>query len=194
MEHPPETPAETPPETLSHERVLLRRYRPDDLDPLDQVVTESLEHLLPWMPWAANHNRDAIRDYLARAEQDWESGAAYNYAITTGGVLVGSSGLMRRIGPGGLEIGYWIHPDWTGRGLVTMTAAALTRAAFALPGTTHVEVHHDAANLASGAVPRRLGFTEVSRTADTERSAAPGETGVSVVQRIDRAGAAALLA
>ncbi len=183
---------EHPPETLSRDQVALRRYCPDDLDQLDRVVTESLEHLLPWMPWAADHSRERAREYLAGAERDWESGAAYNYAITTGGLLVGSCGLMRRIGPGGLEIGYWIHPDWTGRGLVTMTAAALTRAAFELSGTTHVEVHHDEANRASGAVPQRLGFTVVSRTADAERSAAPAETGVSVVQRIDRAGAAAI--
>ncbi|QMU68544.1 GNAT family N-acetyltransferase [Streptacidiphilus sp. P02-A3a] len=183
---------EHPPETLSRDLVLLRRYRRDDLDPLDRVITESLEHLLPWMPWASGHCREAVRDYLERAERDWESGAAYNYAITTGGVLVGSSSLMRRIGPGGLEVGYWLHPGWTGRGLVTMTAAALTRAAFDLPGTTHVEVHHDEANLASGAVPRRLGFTVVARTTDPERSAAPAETGIDVVQRIDRAGAAAL--
>jgi ribosomal-protein-serine acetyltransferase len=105
--------------------------------------------------------------------------------------VVGSCALMRRIGAGGLEIGYWIHPDWTGRGLVTMATAALTREAFRLPGTTHVEVHHDEANKASGAVPQRLGFTVVSRTEDAER-VSPGESGITVVQRIDR-GSAALI-
>jgi RimJ/RimL family protein N-acetyltransferase len=40
--------------------------------------------------------------------------------------VIGSSGLMRRIGPGGLDIGYWLHPAWTGKGLATTAVAALT--------------------------------------------------------------------
>jgi len=186
---------EQPPETLVRDQVLLRRYRSDDLDTLEPLIAESLEHLLPWMAWAADHSRANVEGYLARVQQQWQDGTAYDYAIVAdGGVLVGSCSLMRRIGPGGLEIGYWIHPGWTGRGLVTMAAAALTSAAFALPGTTHVEIHHDEANKASGAVPERLGYTLVSRTADAVRGSAPGETGVSVVHRIEREAAAALLA
>ena len=186
---------EQPSETLSRDQVVLRRHRADDVEELDDAITASLEHLLPWMPWAAAHSRTSVEEYLARARANWDSGEAFDYAITAdGGALVGGCGLMRRIGPGGLEIGYWIHPGWTGRGLVTMAAAALTRAAFELPGTTHTEIHCDGGNLASGAVAGRLGYTEVSRTRDdAERSAAPAETGVTVVHRIDRATAAARL-
>jgi len=42
-------------------------------------------------------------------------GSVYNYAIV-GGSLAGSCGLMRRIGPGGMEIGYWVAKDQTRRG------------------------------------------------------------------------------
>ena len=185
---------EQPPETLTRDQVLLRRHRADDADALEATIGQSLEHLLPWMPWAAAHSRASVEDYLARARQAWDAGASFDYAITAdGGALVGGCGLMRRIGPGGLEIGYWIHPGWTGRGLVTMAAAALTRAAFELPGTTHVEIHRDEANEASGAVARRLGYTEVSRIRDEELSGARSSTGVTVVHRIDRVTAAALL-
>jgi ribosomal-protein-serine acetyltransferase len=173
-------------ETLTYDQVTLRRWRVADLDVIDRIINESLAHLLPWMPWAAAHSRETALDYLTRTQTEWESGTAYNYAIVAeDGALVGSCALMRRVGAGGLEIGYWIHPEWTGRGLVTMAAAALTREAFRLPGTTHVEIHHDEANKASGAVPQRLGYTVVSRTEDSERGA-PGESGISVVQRIDR--------
>ena len=176
-----------PAETLACDLVTLRRFRPEDVDELDRVIVESLEHLKPWMPWAHTHSLDAARDYLDRAEREWGSGEAYNYAITTGGAILGSCSLMRRIGPGGLEIRYWIRPERTGRGLVTMAAAALTRQAFELPGTTHVEIHHDPANTASGAIPRRLGYAVVP----------PGPTGPpgpeasaeqtpSVVRRLDR--------
>ena len=178
-------------EVLTYDQVTLRRWRVADLDVLDRLISDSLEHLRPWMPWAAAHSRESVLDYLTRAQESWEAGDAYNYAITAdGGTVVGSTSMMRRIGPGGLEIGYWIHPGWTGRGLVTMAAAALTAEALRLPDTTHVEIHHDEANRASGAVPGRLGYTVVSRTVDSERQA-PGDSGVTVVQRIDRTAARA---
>ncbi|MHA6759304.1 GNAT family N-acetyltransferase [Streptacidiphilus sp. PAMC 29251] len=178
---------EHPPETLTYDRVVLRRWLLEEVDLLDRIIGESLDHLRPWMPWAAVHTRQTTLEHLRRSQQDWDSGTAYTYAITTDGQPVGACSLMRRIGPGGMEIGYWIHPARSGRGLVTMAAAALVAAAFQLPGVTRVEVHHDEANKASGAVPQRLGFTVVSRKPDPERNAAPAESGVSVVQRLLKA-------
>jgi RimJ/RimL family protein N-acetyltransferase len=180
MAHPVE---ETLPvaETLRHDRVVLTRWREDQADELTRLVDESLERLKPWMPWAHTHSRQSIADYLAQAQQQWASGAAYNYAIrerSPDAPVLGSCSMMARIGPGGWEIGYWIHQAGSGRGLVTMAAAALTRQSFALPDTTHVEIHHDARNHASGAVPARLGFTEVARTQEPDR--------VLVNWRIDR--------
>jgi ribosomal-protein-serine acetyltransferase len=175
-----------PSEVLDSGQVQLRRWHAGDADTVDRVVTESLEHLLPWMPWASGYNHDRAVQFAVQSERDWESGAAYQYAITTDGVVVGSCGLMRRIGPGGLEIGYWLHPAWTGRGLATSATEALQRQAFALPGVARVEIHHDAANTASGAIPRRLGYTEVERRSPTQDALAPGEVGTRVVWRLIR--------
>jgi RimJ/RimL family protein N-acetyltransferase len=175
---------EQPAETLTFDQVELRRWRVSDIETLNQVVTESLAHLLPWMPWAASHDRNAIAEYLTRSAGEWESDQAYNYAITSGGAVIGSCGLMRRIGPGGLEIGYWLHPEWTGRGLATMSAAALLRQGFELAEIDRIEIHHDAANQASGAVPRRLGFTEVERLQVPDGPVTPGEVGIDVIWRI----------
>ncbi|MFF3763554.1 GNAT family N-acetyltransferase [Streptomyces sp. NPDC001922] len=173
-----------PSETLSFEQVELRRWSVDDLDTLYRVVKESLDHLRPWLPFAAEHSREHSAEFLLRSRMEWKSGEAYNYAITTCGTVVGSCSLMRRIGPGGLEIGYWIHPAWTGRGLVTMAVAALVREGRSLPGTDHLEIHHDEANRASGAVPRRLGFTHAERRERPDGLQAPGEVGVDWVWRL----------
>jgi RimJ/RimL family protein N-acetyltransferase len=73
--------------------------------------------------------------------------------------LVGGAGLHRRIGPGGLEIGYWVRSDRAGRGYATAAARALTQAAFDfLPDIERVEIHMDQANAASAAVPQKLGY------------------------------------
>ncbi|OSZ56790.1 GNAT family N-acetyltransferase [Streptomyces pharetrae CZA14] len=134
------------------------RWRVTDLDALERAIGESVDHLLPWLPWAAGHSRRQTADFLARSHDEWETGHAFGYAITSGAALIGGCGLHRRIGAGGLDIGYWIHPHWTGRGLMTMAAAALVDQGFRLAGIDRVEIHHDVANPAGGAVARRLGF------------------------------------
>jgi ribosomal-protein-serine acetyltransferase len=179
-----------PAETLRFDQVELRRWRVSDAEVLHLVVAESLDHLLPWMPWAAGHGRKQTEYYLAHCEEQWDSGRAYNYAITSGGAVAGSCGLMRRIGPGGLDIGYWLHPSWTGKGLATMAAAALVHAGRQMPDIDRIEIHHDESNTASGAVARRLGFSEVEHVPEPDGPTAPGEIGVRVIWRLDTQAAA----
>lgn len=97
------------------------------------------------------------------------------FGVFLDGRLIGCFGLHRRIAADGLELGYWMHPGFTGRGLATQAAGLLTEAALAVPGITHVEIHHDKANSRSGAIPRRLGFTLVEEVTDAK--AAPADCG-----------------
>ena len=175
---------ERPDELIEHGPVTLRRFRPDDLDALFQAVTESLDHLRPWMPWAADYSRASAEEYLAGSVKGWDEGTEYNYAIMTGGTLVGGIGLMTRFGPGGLEIGYWVHRAYTGRGLATAATAALIGQAFGLPGVDWLEIVHDELNVASGQIPRKLGFTEVGRRPLDPPT--PEGTGIGIVWRLTR--------
>ena len=175
-----------PPERFVRGDLLVRRWRRTDVLAMAAAVAESVEHLRPWMPWVAFEplspaDRQAL---LGRWDRAWQTGEEFNYALFAGGRVVGSCGMMRRIGPGGIEIGYWVHPRHLRRGYATVAAASLTDAAFGLPGVTHVEIHHDVANVASGRVPERLGFGLVG---DEPRPAeAPGETGTNRVWRLAR--------
>jgi ribosomal-protein-serine acetyltransferase len=171
-----------PAEVISHGEVILRRHHPDDLDAVLLAVTESRDHLRPWMPWAQGYSRASAQEFLAKAARDWDEGTAYNYAITSGGAIAGGCSLMARIGPGGLEIGYWMHQAYTRRGLATAAAAALTEQAFRLPGVQRVEIVHDELNIASGKIPAKLGFTEVTRRPIDPPS--PEGTGTGIVWRL----------
>jgi ribosomal-protein-serine acetyltransferase len=173
-----------PDPVIAHGPVTLRRYRQDDLGAVFEAVTESLDHLRPWAPWAVGYTTESAAEFLAKSARDWADGREYNYAIITGDTLVGGCGLMARIGPGGLEIGYWVHQAYTRRGLATAAASALTEQAFRLPGVDRVEIVHDELNVASGGVPRKLGFTEIGRRPIEPRS--PEGTGVGVVWRLTR--------
>jgi RimJ/RimL family protein N-acetyltransferase len=173
-----------PNELIEHAPVTLRRFRAEDVDALFRAVTESLDELRPWMPWAADYSRASAEEYLAGSVKDWDEGTAYNYAILAGDTLAGSIGLMTRCGPGGLEIGYWVRSAYTGRGLATAATAALVGQAFGLPGVDWVEIVHDELNVASGQIPRKLGFTEAGRRPLDLPS--PSGTGTGVVWRLRR--------
>lgn len=149
-------------------------------------MLESLDHLRPWMAWAAlepvplAQRRLQISDW----ERTWRAGGDANLGVFLNDELIGACGMHGRIGSGGLEIGYWIHPAFARRGLATRVAGLLTEAALAHPGISYVEIHHDKANEASGRIPRRLGYTLVEER-DDERSA-PAEVGVECRWRKER--------
>jgi ribosomal-protein-serine acetyltransferase len=181
---PDPDPASRPPELIDAGPVQLRRWRTTDLDVACDAVLSSLDHLRPWMPWAVDFSRASQAEFLAESERHWETGEAYNYAMLVGGEVAGSTGLMARIGPGGLEIGYWVRQEYTRRGLATAGAAGLVTQAFALPGIDRVQIVHDELNVASGGVPRKLGFTEIERRPLDHKPL--GGTGVGVVWEITR--------
>lgn len=175
------------PERIVRGDLLIRRWRRTDALAQAAAVRESLDHLRPWMPWAASEPlpMEERRAMLARAERAWETGDEYSYGLFVGRRVAGAGSLVRRIGPGGFEIGYWVHVDHVRRGYATTLAAALTDVAFGLPDITRVEIHHDLANLASGRVPPKLGFEVVGDEPD--EVAAPGEVGTSRIWRMTRA-------
>jgi ribosomal-protein-serine acetyltransferase len=172
-----------PATTLSLGELSLRRWEVRDAEELSRAVTASVVHLRPWMPWARDEpiGLRARQAFIERCQDEWESGDAYVYGLFCGDSVVGGVGLHRRIGPGGLEIGYWVHVDHLCRGYATRAAAALRDAALALPEVSFVEIHHDQANVVSARVPAKLGFAKVGERPDTV--VAPGECGINWIWR-----------
>ncbi|GAA2053898.1 GNAT family N-acetyltransferase [Catenulispora yoronensis] len=167
-----------PPEVAELDGFRLRRPAPADAVVLLDAVTDSFAELHPWMPWATEPVELANQEaFITRCLEQWPTGRFFNwFIIDAGGALIGSISLMDRIGPGGVEIGYWLRTGATGRGVMTRAAAWVTDVALSLEGADRVEIHCDAQNVRSAAVPRRLGF-RLDRTVSVEPSA-PGESGL----------------
>jgi RimJ/RimL family protein N-acetyltransferase len=87
--------------------------------------------------------------------------------------VLGGTGLHPRIGPGGLEIGYWVRASATRQGIATEAAAALTRVGFEVCEADRIEIRIEPRNAASFGVPRKLGFVEEA----TLRRRLPGRHG-----------------
>ena len=175
------------PDALSTARLGLRRWRPTDEPALSAAIAASVDHLRPWMPWAAADPMaaaDRVR-WIDDVNAEWARGGDVVLGIFLADRLIGGTGLHRRAGPDTLEIGYWLHVDHTGCGYATESAAALTDVAFTAPGIEVVEIHHDRADTASRGVPERLGYTMFEERAPTTVPS-PGEERVDCCWRIDR--------
>ncbi len=164
-----------PADAILFERGVLTRVRPQDAAEMIAAVTANAEQLRAWIPWA--DDPEARRAKVEGADADWEADRAYVYALreTPVGPVIGGIGAYRRVGPGAIELGYWLASDHVGRGLATAGTAALATVVRALPDVERIELHIDEANTRSADVARRLGFQLARTDAYEPRTAA--ETG-----------------
>jgi RimJ/RimL family protein N-acetyltransferase len=143
---------------------VVRCWEPADAPLLKDAVDSSLEHLRPWMPWAHDlplaleETIELLRGFRGR----FDLGQDFVYGIFTRdeAEVVGGTGLHSRRGPEVFEIGYWVRASRIGKGLCTEATAALTRVGLEHCGAQRIEIRCDPENVASAAVPRKLGFRE----------------------------------
>jgi len=139
----------------------LRRWSLDDAERVLLAVERSLPELREWMPFASEPPTiESVRSFLERAGAEAGSEEEMGFGLfDADGEVVGSFVLHRRQGPGILEIGYWVRSDRTRRGYATACARALTSAGFdSFPDVERTEIRCHPANLASAAIPRKLGY------------------------------------
>ncbi len=128
-----------------------------------QSILASVEHLKPWMPWAYDEPQ-SLENRIARlcqwrAKFDLDQEFVYGIFQPGRDARAGRRRPAPARGPLRLEIGYWVHEDFTGQGIATETSAALIKVGFEVLGLNRIEIHCDPRNLRSAAVPRKLGFT-----------------------------------
>jgi RimJ/RimL family protein N-acetyltransferase len=144
-------------------RLVVRCWEPRDAPFLKEAIDSSLDHLRPWMPWARHEPQTLAEkvELLREFRGQFDLGADSVYAIfdSRDERVLGGTGLHPRIGPGRLEIGYWIRADAVGHGYATEATAALTRVAFEVADVERVEIHCMPENRVSAAIPRKLGYS-----------------------------------
>jgi ribosomal-protein-serine acetyltransferase len=160
-----------PPEEVDAGPIVLRRWQADWASDLLAAVRASLPQLqASGAEWAEDdYSLDSAHEYMDRVARNWAEQSSFSYAIITlpDGEVIGAASLMTRMGPGVLEIGYWVHSDYTGRGYATAAAVALTQVALSMDTVEKVAIRHDARNRASARVAERAGYVEVGRRPST---------------------------
>jgi len=161
---PPRAPLET-------ERLRLREWVLDDIPLLQAALNENVGHLDPWVPWARPEG--ALPDQAAGLIDRWRREAArnetLNYAIfDTDTTLIGGIGVYDRIGPGAIEIGYWIRRPFTGAGFATEATWGLVDHVRRHVRSCQLEMHVHPRNSGSRRIPEKLGFTKDVRRSKSD--------------------------
>jgi RimJ/RimL family protein N-acetyltransferase len=165
------------PYRIETERLVIRCWEPRDAPLLKEALDSSLEHLRPFMDWANDEPQPVEKkaELLRSFRGMFDSGEEFVMGIfdRPEQQVLGGTGLHSRIGPGGLEIGYWIRASATRQGIATESSAALTRVGLEVCGADRIEIRIEPRNEASFGVPRKLGFLEEA----TLRRRLPGRQG-----------------
>lgn len=143
---------------------MIRCYEPEDAPLLKAAIDSSIDHLLPWMPWA-RFEPQSVEDKLEllrsfRGQFDLDQNYVYGIFSLDETEQLGGSGFHKRGNEGSLEIGYWVAVSAIGRGIATEVTAVQTRAGFELAGLDRIDIQVEPTNERSLAIPRKLGFTE----------------------------------
>ena len=147
---------------IETKRLVLRCWDPKDALLIQEAAAASKEHLLPFMPWAADEPQTVEQkvELMRKFRGSFDRDEDYIYGIFNQDEsrVLGGTGLHTRPKDNALEIGYWLHKDFINQGLITESTAALTKVAFELYRVDRMEIHCSVDNLASAAVPRKLGY------------------------------------
>jgi RimJ/RimL family protein N-acetyltransferase len=171
------------PDVLEAGSLALVRSSPEFVDEVLEAVRSSFAELQRWMHWAQTMpTREQQREALAEGDTAFDAGTEFGFLFreTATGALVGGGSVHRRVGPGSVEIAYWVRSDRHNRGYATRATDVMTDAAFTyLADVDRIEIHMDCANIASARVPEKLGY-RLLRTQQQEKLAL-GHTGEGYV-------------
>jgi RimJ/RimL family protein N-acetyltransferase len=139
----------------------MRALEPWNAQEFAAYIARNREHLAPWLPWAtALTDVDGTRDWLQRYADNQAQDGGRIYGIWLDGQLAGGT-LFRTFEPrfGTAEIGVWISPEASGRGLITRAARRMIEWAIGERGMHRVEWRCVPTNERSIAAAKRLGMT-----------------------------------
>ena len=150
------------PDHFETERLLIRSARPGDGQMLFEAVTESLEHLKPWMPWAHHPvTPEAEEGIVRRMHADFlkRDDLPLFMLAKENGRFIGGSGLHRiHWDVPSFEIGYWARVSEQGKGYITEAVRGIANFAFEKLFAERVEIKMDDRNEKSWRVAERLHF------------------------------------
>ncbi|WP_156839637.1 GNAT family N-acetyltransferase [Novosphingobium aquimarinum] len=147
------------PVRIRTERLLLRTAQADDLAGLHRVLSDPRATRF----WSTPpHETLAVTRQWLDAMLSIPDGEGEDFVVEAEGRVIGKAGFFRFP-----EIGFMLHPDMWGRGLMREALAAVISRAFEVHQLPSIEADVDPRNDRCLALLARLGFRETGREART---------------------------
>lgn len=139
----------------------IRPYEVRDTMPVFTAVDANRAHLRRWLFWVEGTQSPLDTEaYIRGSRAKWGERNGWEGGLWKNDTLIGSVGYHYwDFDAGSTEIGYWLSEAYTGQGLMTRAVRAMVDDALFDLGLNRVIVHCATGNIASNAIPRRLGFT-----------------------------------
>lgn len=147
------------------EYMKLIQLQPDQADQIFELTDQNREYLgqfLPWPPYVKSV--DDSRKHIEETIQKRIEGISYTYGIEVDGIIAGDVSI-RNLNEAEKtpEIGYWMAPDYAGKGLMTKAVQALTDYGLKSLGLEKIIIRADPANIGSNKVAEKAGYTQVGK-------------------------------
>ena len=142
--------------------ISLHLARPELAPAIFEAVDSQREYLREWLPWVDSTKK--LKDteaYIKESMRHNTGGAGLTTFITYGEKLAGSIGVVSfNKDHKSCEIGYWLHEQLQGKGVMTKACRAFIDHLFKTKSLNRIEIKVATGNLKSRAIPVRLGFTK----------------------------------
>lgn len=116
---------------LTDGNILLRTFRPEDIEALYEAARESINEISPWLPWChANYSIEESRSFIMSREEAQKNEEDYAFAVfdVKTGMLLGCVGLNQVNREHQFcNLGYWVRTSCTGRGVASSAARMAAR-------------------------------------------------------------------
>jgi RimJ/RimL family protein N-acetyltransferase len=156
---------------LPTERLLLRPFTDDDLEPLHALQSrEDVTRYLYWSPRSREQARELLERMKRMTAIDDDSDALRLAGVLKrGGALVGDFSLWRTSAEHNqAEIGFIVHPDFHGRGYATEAMRVVLGYGFENVGFHRIVGRCDARNERSTRLMERLGMRREAHLRENE--------------------------
>jgi len=147
-----------PPETLTTERLLLRRAHPDDAQALFDAYASDPQ-ATRYLSWRTHDTVAETTEFLENAATSWDGGGEFIWALVPLGRTAAMGAIGAAPGPHGMEIGYVLGRDWWGQGLATEALTRLMAWLRTQPGVYRIWAYCAVEHARSARVLQRGGMT-----------------------------------
>lgn len=148
---------------LENETVRLRPFRLDDAQRIFEACSDPIT--TKWLPFLKGYQLKDAFEFLNQSIWDAATGEKTSWAITSPSSddLLGHVVLkdMNSPGPASGEVGYWMHPDSRGKGLMSQAAELVVNYARSSLNLARITLWAAPDNAASGRVAVKAGFQKI---------------------------------